>query len=95
MGEVHSFHRKTPPKRADDGTPEPAVIELLEKLLADAKRGNIQAIAIAGVRVGGLTTQAWEQGDGPNRHPLMASISYLQASFAASALESSFDRDDG
>lgn len=68
---------------AGDSEPNPDVIAVLERFLADARSGNLQAVAVAGVRVGGVTTQGWTLGSYPHTHALMAAISYLHARYAA------------
>ena len=89
MGEVHILpgSRKAP----DDCSAEPAVIALLEQLLADAKSGNLQSIAFAGVRKGGRSSQGWEIGEGPNAVRLMGAISYLQSCYAWHQVEHNSD----
>ncbi len=89
MAEIHVLpgSRKAP----DDSSAEPAVIAMLEQLLLDAKSGNLQAIAFAGVREGGRSSQGWEIGEGPNAVRLMGAISYLHSRYAWHQVEHNSD----
>jgi hypothetical protein len=55
-----------------------AVVELLEEVLAMAKQGEIDGIAIASTGPMGITRQAYERGGQPGAF-LYMSIGHLQA----------------
>lgn len=78
------------PVEAHDGNVVSAeVVEKLEELLADAKRGDIRAIGVAIVRPGYNTSTMYAVDPAePCSHELMAAISYLQHRYAAHKVES-------
>lgn len=51
----------TEPKKDAAGVTE--VVDLLDGLLAQARRGELRGIAVAGVRSNGAATRAWAQED--------------------------------
>ncbi len=78
------------PKTIEHGlAPVPSVIERLEGLLLEARRGDIRAMAVALVRVGNTTSTLFEVGDEPVSNELMAGICYLQHRYASHKVGSS------
>jgi hypothetical protein len=60
------------------GDPNPEIIEILEKLLEDARSGELRGIAYASCKVGDVTATGWNGSDG-SRHPLSTAISVLNS----------------
>lgn len=63
--------------------PNEEVIDFLEMLLAQAKRGEIQAVAIATVKNVEETGEGFKPANHPFSHQLMASICDLQYRYMA------------
>ena len=68
---IHTLHGNTAP-----GEPVADVVADLEMLLAQAKTGNIRAVAYSAVKAGGSASTGWA-GDGGTIHDLGAGIGYL------------------
>lgn len=69
--------------------PVAAIVQRLEELTAQAKRGDILAMAVALVRPGYTTSTMYETGDAPCSHQLMAAIAYLHHRYAERRVEQS------
>lgn len=58
--------------------PVEGVVELLERRLEEAKRGEIRSVAVITVNKGDTVGTCWERGDGGTHlHQLTAGASYL------------------
>lgn len=82
-GKVKLFPGTSDHAVALDQQPQADVIAFIEDLLARAKRGEIQAIAIAVVDPGKHTGDGWRCAVSASMHDLMASVTYLQNRMAA------------
>jgi predicted esterase YcpF (UPF0227 family) len=67
------------------GDPE-SVIESLERWLELARSGELRAIALVGVRLGGTVSTEWTSSDMDHRHALVAGASYLHHRMVAQAV---------
>lgn len=56
MTDIRQFPLTALPDRGANAQPVDDVIRMLEEYLAEAKRGELQAIGVAGVRPNGVTT---------------------------------------
>lgn len=61
--------------------PYEGVVATLERLLADAKSGNLRAIAYAVVRAQGVQATGWDGAAG-TRHPMSGAIMILHHRYA-------------
>jgi hypothetical protein len=61
--------------------PYAGVVETLERLLADAKSGNLRAIAYAVVRTQNVQATGWDGAAG-TRHPMSGAIMILAHRYA-------------
>lgn len=68
------------------GEPNPDIVETLEQLLADAKSGDLRAIAYATCRIGNVTGTGWEGSDG-TRNPIAAAIMILGHRYAEALMD--------
>lgn len=68
------------------GQPDEALVALLERLLEDARSGDLRAIAYATVRAGGAVGTGWDGGRG-TRDPLSTAISILGVRYPLAVLE--------
>lgn len=75
-GKVSTFPGVTLPGSPLGEQPSREVIEFLEEILADAKRGKIRAIAVAYVGPGRVTSDGYAS-DGDSGHDLFAAINDL------------------
>ena len=66
------------------GKPEPRVVDMLKEALAQAKRGEISAIAIVKVRCNGAIGVGWEAPDGQG-HNVVAGATYLMHDLIAAS----------
>lgn len=73
---VKSFPGVPLPDRPRDSQPVPEVVAFIEGLLARAKAGDIQAIAVAYAAPGEVTGDGWSVGKGYS-HQIMAAIADL------------------
>lgn len=81
MGNVFSIGGATPP-----GQPVEDIVELLERLLEEAKAGDIRGIAYAISLNNGCKATGWEEADG-SRDPLCTAIGILQHRYLAGLLD--------
>ena len=81
MSNVLAFRDSIPP-----GQPNQDLIDTLERLLAEAKSGDLRALAIATVREGNITGTGWDGSDG-TRHPLSSAIMMLHSRYASALME--------
>lgn len=65
--------------------PNQEVIDRLEKVFALAKSGDLQSVAVAGVRRNGFSVMAWSAGD-RSVIELLGAISSLHHDFAMDGL---------
>jgi hypothetical protein len=63
------------------------IVEKLERLLAQAKRGDIRALGIVAVRAGCTVSTQFSLGPDANNHELMAGITYLQHRYAVNVCD--------
>jgi len=77
---VVAFKNSIPP-----GQPNPDMVETIERLLEDAKSGELRGFAYAAFKNGCLTVTGWEGSDG-SRHPLSSAIAMLQHRYTAALL---------
>jgi len=90
MAEVKTFPGVTRVDAPAGSQPNPSTIEFLEKQLAKARSGYLQAIAVASVVVHQGHGVCTEEGWSPNNaycHELAASIGDLQYRFARMRFE--------
>lgn len=71
----------------------PDVIDLLCKLLVDAQRGDIQAIAVALVLTGERTDRAWAHGLGQTAHEMQAAVTDLAFAISCERFHQSHSQD--
>lgn len=90
MAEVCKFPGVERTDLAVGAQPHPGVIDLLEQMLARAKAGTVQAVAIATVENNDWTGDCFHAGN-DKTHLLMAAITYLQVQFATGVNELSRD----
>ena len=70
--------------RPQDPGPQAGVVTFLEDLLARARAGNVQAIAVTFVTPSGRCCDAWQQNDaGTSYNDLAAGLLYLTQRYAA------------
>lgn len=62
---------------APEGVPKPEVLAILEEALEEAKKGNVESLAIAYVRFSGGTTTNWENAQNTLR--AIGAVSHLLA----------------
>ena len=67
-------------------TPSDEVVATLERLLLDAKAGNLVALAYAVVREGNGQSTGWD-GEAGTRHTLGTAIAMLQHRYVGDMLE--------
>ena len=67
------------------GQPCEAIVETLERMLAEAKRGDITAIAYATVRGNGVIGTGWDGEDGA-RYPVASAVMMLHHRYAEAML---------
>jgi hypothetical protein len=86
--EIFVFPGATPeqPSTPQAPTVTASVVELLEDLLAEAKRGEIRAIAVALVHDDGAPADTWAGEGGMGGHMLTAAATYLVARLANTAI---------
>lgn len=91
MSNVLSLSGRPVTVEADSArVPVPEVVDLLCKLLVEAQRGEIRALACALVRFDHETGTMFEvPTNEPIGHEMMAAISYLQHRYAAAKLSCS------
>lgn len=82
MSDVHKLTEHLLP-----GEVEPALVEALEELLEQAKRGELTALAWASVRTNNYISNGWE-GAGGTLFPLGAAVMCLQTRYANLMIES-------
>lgn len=91
MADVRSFPGVTRVDVQAAEQPNQELIEFLEKNLADARSGMLQAVAIVKVAIrpgeGVCIGDGWSPGKGGYGHELMAGIGDLQYRFAAMRYE--------
>lgn len=80
---VHRLFGLEPPHT---GRVVPEIVDFLSELLAEAKRGEITALAVAKVDGGGIPQTAWHGGVA-DRNLLVASATYLQHRLVESRTE--------
>lgn len=83
MGEVVGLPGVTRPDLPAGAQPRASVVEMLEALVEQARRGEIQGIGIAVAGSDNSVTYDWEFSDVGTRHQLFAAISDLFHEFAA------------
>lgn len=66
------------PDQGVNEQPQPKIIALLEQWLELAENGELQAVALGGVRGDAVVLTDWDPGTGPNRHHLVAAAADLQ-----------------
>lgn len=79
MPEVVSFTRES----------NAEIVEELERLLDEAKRGEIIGLAFALERPGSYTAHGWKRSPLGNGHVMCAAIRYLDHRFTAGMVEGS------
>ena len=70
------------------GDPCPEIVETLERLLAEAKSGDLRGIAYAACKIGDVTATGWDGADGA-RHPLSTAIAVLSSRYSRALYEAS------
>ena len=68
------------------GEPNPEIVETLERLLDEARSGELRGIAYAACKVGDVTATGWDGSDG-SRHPLSTAIAVLNSRYARALYE--------
>ena len=81
MAEIKTIHGGRIP-----GEPSAIVIETLERLLADARRGEVIGFAYAIVRPNGEQATGWD-GEGGSRHTVASAIMMLNHRYATALLK--------
>ncbi|MEJ8571230.1 hypothetical protein [Microbaculum marinum] len=81
MADISTIHGGTVP-----GEPDADVIEDLERLLAQARRGSLTGFAYAAIHLDGTKATGWS-GVAGTRDPLAAGISILQARYTRALIE--------
>ena len=66
-----------PLKVASAGEPVPEIVELLDRLLGEARSGELRGIGYAVIR-GGRVATGWHWGDGVTNTDAIAAVSLLQ-----------------
>lgn len=67
----------TLPRLAEGPAPQENVVELIEDMLAKAKKGEVQSFAACLVDAGGYVSTAYAKGALPQNHHLTAGAVYL------------------
>ena len=62
------------------------LVGMLERLLSDAKSGNLRGLAYAATKISDVTQTGWEGSDG-SRHPLSTAILILHSRYASALME--------
>lgn len=70
------------------------VIELLEKTLGEARRGEVSAVAICIVRPGGNLANDWQSCD-DNAFHLLAALNYLEYDMIMASQRVAAERQEG
>jgi TusA-related sulfurtransferase len=83
MGEVVTPFGKFAPR-----SPDTDIVEDLERMLAEAKRGEIVAIAYACAAPNRDITIGWCNGDNAGQHTMLAALTGLQARYLQHWMES-------
>lgn len=78
---IKSFPGVTRMDKGARAQPAAAVVEFLEGLVAEAKRGDIQAVAVAYVRPDDVVGEGWQSAEHSTSHHLFAAISDLWLAF--------------
>lgn len=68
------------------GDPNPDIVETLERLLEQARSGELRGIAYAACKVGDVTATGWDGSDG-SRHPLSTAIAVLNSRYSRALYE--------
>lgn len=68
------------------GEANPEIVETLERLLEEAKSGELRGIAYASCKVGDVTATGWNGSDG-SRHPLSTAIAVLNSRYSRALYE--------
>lgn len=68
------------------GDANPEIVETLERLLEEAKSGELRGIAYAACKVGDVTATGWNGSDG-SRHPLSTAIAVLNSRYSRALYE--------
>ena len=63
------------------------IVEVLERLLAEARSGEIIGFGFVTEKTGGYTSSGWQRSPRCNGNSLMGAIGYLQHRFAQSMIE--------
>lgn len=81
-------------KKVEPYSPSPEVIEFLESLLDQAKRGVIQGIAVVTLNPEATTGYAWV-GVNDRRMVMLAEMDCMKMDFYLSDIDSKFKQDRG
>lgn len=82
---LYAFPGVAIPDRPVGAQPQPHVIAMLENLLARARTGDLQAIAVSFVNADRSVADDWRHGSNTT-HELIAGVAYLQARIMSTAI---------